>query len=96
MPGVVRGHPGRSGLAFVNDGGERLQGVVATTLPDGRVGLELHLATELVPLLPLADIVRIAVGAALASAALDDRLGPVDVRFEDVLAPGEAAAEATA
>lgn len=96
MPGVVSGHGGRAGLAFVNDGGERLQGVIATTLPDGRVGLELHLATELVPLPPLGDTVRTAVAGAVASAGLADRLGPVDVRFEDVLEPGEATTRAPA
>lgn len=96
MPGVVRGHGGRAGLAFVNDGGERLQGVVATTLPDGRVGVELHLATELVPLHPLGETVRSAVEAAVAAGGLGDRLGPVEVRFEDVLESAEVTAGAPA
>lgn len=90
VPGVVRGDAGRVGLAFTNDGGERLEGVVATVLADGRIGLELHLETELVPLPALGDAVRSAV---VRSAGASDRLGPVDVRFEDVSEPGSAAAE---
>ena len=84
VPGVVRGHAGRMGLAFTNDGGERLEGVVATALPDGRIGLELHLEAELVPLLALGDEVRAAVSARAGAA---DPIGPVDVRFEDVSEP---------
>ena len=93
VPGIVRGHPGRMGLAFTNDGGERLQGVVATALADGRVGVELHLEAELVPLRPLGDAVRAAVASRAGS---EHPLGPVDVRFEDVSEPGEVATRPSA
>lgn len=93
MPGVVSGHAGRMGLAFTNDSGERLEGVVATALADGSLGLELHLEAELVPLRPLGDVVRAAVAARAGS---EHRLGPVDVRFEDVSEPDEAATRPSA
>ena len=88
VPGVVRGHGGRMGLAFTNDGGERLEGVVATVLPDGSVGLELHLEAELVPLPALAEAVRAAV---LRAVGTSDPVGPVAIRFEDVVEPGSIA-----
>lgn len=77
-------------MAFTNYAGERLRGVVATVLPDGQTGVELHLVAEFVPLVPLGDTVRAAVRHAASGAGFDAELGPVDVRFEDVLAPGGA------
>ena len=87
VPGVAGGHGGRMGLAFTNDAGERLQGVIATALPGGKVGLELHLVADLVPLYPLADAVRERVTGAAAAAGLAGALGPVDVAIDDVVDP---------
>ncbi len=68
---------------------ERLPGVVATALAGGGYGVELHLVTEVVPLLPLGDRVRSRVERAASSAGLADLLGRVDITIEDVVIPND-------
>lgn len=94
ISGVAEGHAGRVGIAFTNDAGERLWGVIATAAPDGSVSVELHLVAELVPLVELGDAVRAAVVAAASATGLAESLARVDVRFEEVTAPSAAPAEA--
>ena len=89
VDGVVSSHTGPGGMHVTSDRGERLPGVLATALPGGEYGLELHLVTEVVPLHELAERVRSRVARAASSAGLADVLGPVDVTIEDVMIPGE-------
>ncbi len=72
---------------MTSDRGDRLPGVLATALPGGAYGVEIHLVTELVPLRELAERVRSRVERAAASAGLGELLGPVDVTIEDVVLP---------
>ena len=89
VDGVVAGHAGRLGLRMTADRGERLPGVLATALPGGQYGIELHLVAEVVPLPQLAERVRTRVERAAASAGLAAVLGPVGITVEDVIAPSE-------
>jgi hypothetical protein len=89
VAGVVSSHAGPQGTWVTADREERLPGVLATALAGGGYGVELHLVTEVVPLLPLADRVRSRVERAAASAGLADALGPVDITIEDVVTPNE-------
>lgn len=89
VDGVVSSHTGPRGMRVTSDRGERLPGVLATALPGGEYGLELHLVTDVVPLHELAERVRSRVARAASSAGLADVLGPVDITIEDVVIPGE-------
>jgi hypothetical protein len=94
VDGVAAGHPGVGGV-YVTEAsglsGARATGVVATARPDGRFDVELHLVVRPVPLLPLGEEIRSRVLAAATEDGLTDRLGVVDIGFEDVLevAPAE-------
>ena len=85
VDGVVSSHAGPGGTRVTDDRGERLRGVLATALAGGGYGVELHLVTQVVPLLPLAERVRSRVERAASSAGLAHVLGPVDVTIEDVV-----------
>ena len=84
VEGVADTSSGPAGRWLTAGGGERVPGVVATILPSGRYGLELHLVADPVPLRPLADRVRRRIEAAAASAGLADAIGPVDIRIDDL------------
>jgi len=86
LDGVADGHPGRTRMRFTMNGTERMVGIVASPA-DGRFDLSLHLVAHPVPLHPLATDIRRAVGVAAASESLEDRLGAVDVTFEDLAEP---------
>jgi hypothetical protein len=90
VEGVVAGHAGPHGVGTVEDAGRHLRGVTAAALPGGRYEVGLHLVAAPVPLRPLAERVRERVHRAAARLALEDRLGPVNVAFEDLLDPAEA------
>ena len=89
VDGVVSSHAGPQGTRVTADREERLAGVMATALAGGGYGVELHLVTEVVPLLSLADRIRSSVERAAAAAGLADVLGPVDITIEDVETPNE-------
>ena len=65
--------------------GARATGVVATARPDGRFDVELHLIARPVPLLPLGEEIRSRVVAAATKDGLTERLGLVDIGFEDLV-----------
>lgn len=88
LDGVADGHAGRSRMRFTMSGGERMVGVVAVPAADGRFELSLHLVAHPVPLHPLAADIRRAVAVAATSQGLRERLGTVDVTFEDLAEPG--------
>ena len=90
VEGVVASDPGPAGLRFTAGGGERLPGVTSAARADGTYGVRLHLVTQVVPLPELAERVRSGVARAAARAGLADRLGPVDIRIEDVVEQGGA------
>jgi hypothetical protein len=82
--GVVETTSGPTRMWVTMDRVERIPGVVSTALPDGTYGVELHLTAGLVPLHPLADSVRGAVGGAIRAAGLGDSLGPIDIAIDDI------------
>ena len=92
--GVADATAGRLGLHVTAAGLERLPGVVVTSLPNGRYGVELHLVGRAVPLHPLGDVIREQIRTAASAAGLETALGPVDITFEDL--EEEAAADAAA
>jgi hypothetical protein len=81
---VESGTDGPLKLWVTVDQGQRHPGVLAAVLPDGRHQVSLHLVVAPVPLHPLADDIRAQIDADAAAAGLSDRLGPVDVAFEDL------------
>ncbi len=85
--GVVETTSGPTRMWVTMDRTERIPGVVSTALPDGTYGVELHLTAGLVPLHPLADSVRGAVGGAVRAAGLGDSLGSIDITIDDIAAP---------
>ncbi len=88
--GVIGAVEGRRGFWVTVCNGERLGGVTARALPDGRYEIALHLVGRLlVPLHPLAERVRSRVERAASEAGLADALGPVDIAFEDTCASAE-------
>ena len=89
VDGVVSSHAGPSGTRVTGTRGERLPGVLATALPGGRYGIDLHLVTDVVPLPQLADRVRSRAARAASGAGLGHLLGPVNVTIEDVVLPTE-------
>ncbi len=86
--GVVETTSGPTRMWVTMDRTERIPGVVSTALADGTYGVELHLTAGLVPLHPLADSVRGAVGGAIRAAGHGDLLGPIDISIDDIAAPG--------
>lgn len=78
VAGLAPPTPGRSSL------GPLFAGIDVVAEGRDRYGLTLHLAADLVPLIPLADAVRDAVTAAAQRDGLGDELGRIDVRFESV------------
>jgi hypothetical protein len=93
--GVASGTDGPFKLWVTLDQGQRYPGVMASVLPDGTHSVRLHLVVEPVPLHPLADKIRERVVADATAAGLEDRLGPVDVVFEDLADPDGAPSVAT-
>jgi hypothetical protein len=87
LPEVATGVRGARRVWATLDGGELLEGVVATARPDARYDVELHLVAQwpFGSLFALADKVRGRVQRAVARADLDGILGQVTVAFEDVL-----------
>ncbi len=80
-PGVVVGDDGGDGrYATLVDSG-RLAGIVVVAERGGRYGVDLYLTAALVPLGPLAERVRKAVGRSVRSIGLEQLLGPVNVSF---------------
>ena len=58
------------------DGGERLEGVSCIAAPGGGYDVSLRLVCDLVPLHPLGELVRAAVGRAAATAGIElERVG---------------------
>ena len=85
--GIVRADAGPLGTRITLDGHERLGGVTAAALSDGRYSVPLHLVARVVPLLPLARRIRAGIERGAARAGLEQVLGPIDIVFEDVAAP---------
>lgn len=82
--GVIGAVEGPRGFWVTASDGERVAGVTAVALPDGRYEIGLHLVGRLlVPLHPLAERVRSRIGRAATEAGLAYVLGPIDVAFED-------------
>jgi hypothetical protein len=81
---VLRADAGPLGTRVTLDGSERLAGVTAAALADGRYSLTLHLVVRIVPLLPLADRIRARIERGASRAGLEQALGPIDIVFEDV------------
>jgi len=67
--------------------GEPLAGVSVIALPDGRYELGLALIARPVALHALADRVRERVTVAAGVADLGERLGPINIIFEDIADP---------
>ena len=86
VDGVEAGTDGRVKLWVTVDQGQRYPGVMASVLPDGTHSVGLHLVVAPVPLRPLAEAIRERVRVDVEAAGLAERLGPVDIAFED-LAP---------
>lgn len=87
-PGVVGTDAGPVG-AFVTAAGdgERLEGVVCVASPSGAYDVSLRLSCALVPLQPLSERVRGAVGSAAARTRVE--LASVSVHFASLLVAGE-------
>lgn len=84
VDGVVRADAGPLGTRITIDGRERLAGVIAAALAEGRYGVTLHLVARLVPLHPLADRIRARIARGASLAGLEGALGPIEIVFEDV------------
>ncbi len=84
IDGVVRADAGPRGTRITLDGGERLAGVTAAALSDGRYTVTLHLVARVVPLEPLAARIRARIERGAARAGLGRALGPIDIVFEDL------------
>jgi|SRR5215211_306479 len=89
--GIVRADAGPLGTWMTLDRHERLGGVTAAALSDGRYSVTLHLVARVVPLHPLADRIRAQIERGAARAGLEQALGPIDIVFDDVAAPTGAA-----
>ncbi|HEV2818903.1 MAG TPA: hypothetical protein VGW11_00195 [Solirubrobacteraceae bacterium] len=76
IAGLAPPMPGPSSL------GPLFAGIDVVAEGRDRYGLTLHLAAHLVPLIPLADAVRDAVGTAARRYGVAGELGRIDVRFE--------------
>lgn len=78
---------GPAGLWRTQDGERSIPGVVAIVVGEGRVEIALHLDAlwPPEPFEALAGTVRDRLRRSAVSAGLDDRLGPVEVAFHDVL-----------
>lgn len=87
--GVAGPDAGPLGLRVTQGGEERVPGITAAVTPDGRYELSIHLIGRLGPLQPLAESIRTATQEAARGAGLGERLGPVNIRWEDVAEPGE-------
>jgi hypothetical protein len=72
----------------VSVAGSTLPGVSAIALPGGLYELGLALVARPVPLRALAERVRERVAAGARTAGLHERLGPINVVFEDLADPG--------
>lgn len=84
---VLHATAGPLGTRSTLDGRERLGGVTAAALSDGRYGVTLHLVVHVVPLRPLAHRIRARIERGAARAGLENALGPIDIVFEDVAEP---------
>jgi hypothetical protein len=91
VEGVVRGDAGPLGICATVDGQERLDGIIVAASADGRYSVALLLIARLVPLEALAERVRERVSESTRTAGLGELLGSVDITFEDVAEPSEAA-----
>jgi hypothetical protein len=91
VDGVVGADAGSLGLRVTLDGSQRLAGVTAAALADGRYGMTLHLVARLVPLHPLAERIRERIERGASLAGLAQVLGPIDIVFEDLAEPVGAA-----
>ena len=87
VDGVVAPHAPIGGGGSTRGSGRRLDGVSVVAGGHERFDVSLHLVTRIVPLHPLADRVRERVSRAAGRSGLGDRLGPVDVRIENLAEP---------
>jgi hypothetical protein len=88
VPGVTGTDAGPLGAFMTGTGdGERLGGVSCIAAPGGGYDVSLRLACDLVPLYPLGERVRAAVGSAAASRDVD--LDRVSVHFAELVVSGE-------
>ncbi len=88
--GVIGAVEGPRGLWVTVSDGERLGGVTALALRDGRYEIGLHLVGRLlVPLHPLAARIRSRIERAAAEAGLAHVLGPIEIAFEDAGESGD-------
>lgn len=86
-PGVTALDPGPAGVRATRDGQHLLPGVVSAAAAGGRYELALHLVAVPEDLPALGRRVRAAVAAAAHTEGLEEQLGQVSVRVEDVVAP---------
>lgn len=89
LTGGVAATAGPDGRYQTPDGGDPIPGVVAAALADGRIEVMLHLDAlwPPEPFVVLAQAVRSRLESSATVAGLEDRLGPVEVAFHDVLEP---------
>ncbi len=88
VPGVVGTDAGPLGAFLTAAGdGERLEGVVCIASSSGAYDVSLRLSCGLVPLQPLSERVRAAVGLAAARTGVE--LASVSVHFASLLVAGE-------
>jgi hypothetical protein len=88
VPGVAGTDVGPLGAFMTGaDDGERLEGVSCIAAPGGGYDVSLRLVCDLVPLHPLGELVRAAVGRAAATAGI--KLERVGVHFAAVSVSGE-------
>jgi hypothetical protein len=85
VEGVNGWDAGAAGLRATRGGGDTVPGVVATADGEGTVSVDLFLVARPVPLPALAARVRERVGRGAAAHGLDHALGPVNIRFEDLV-----------
>lgn len=87
VDGVAEPHLPPVGRRSTRSGGVRVDGVTVTASPGGGYDVALHLVARVVPLQALGERVRSRVEGAARRAGLAERLGPVSVRFEDLVEP---------
>lgn len=87
VDGVADPHLPPVGGHSTRGAGVHVEGVTVNASPGGIYDVGLHLVARVVPLPALAERVRDRVEGAARRAGLAERLGPISVRFEDLVEP---------
>ncbi len=82
VPGVIDTDRGASGLFMSSGGGHQVAGVTCAAAAGGGYDVALRLRCQMVPLLPLADAVRVTVQCAARSAGIT--IADVSIKIVDV------------